>query len=425
MFRRMAQLVASQLGRAAAAGSNTQVPVLQPHGLASTLSPVLSGAATSLPAWPLPLQWLAMRTRYTYAFKRSASVPGLIYWRPCTPGQRHKISIDYAALGVYTGPPAPELSFRKKSWGGRDWRGHLTVRGRGGGVKKVVRVVDYARCEQGERPGVVERVELDPNRTGFLAYVRYDSEDPAQPAVYRYHLAPDKVRIGDVLHSGPEAPIRPGSSLPLRNIPVGVEVHNIELEPGKGGVMARSAGTYATIQYKEEHSVIVRLPSSEVRRLHPDCRAVIGRVSNHMLRLTNAGKAGTNRLRGRRPKVRGYAMNPIDHPHGGRTNGGRPSCSPWGLYAKGRKTRRRNKWTNMFIIERAGGQPIAKFVQGKKKVAAAEVERKLKSGGAGLNKHATPPAALLGPPLPAWGTAIIRLPTDRSGMAKKVGAVSQ
>jgi len=343
------------------------------------------------------------RSKYTYAFKRAANTPGLIFWKPQTPGQRHKISLDYKALGVFDGPPKPELSMRVPNTGGRAWTGRVTVRGRGGGMKKVLRQVDFARDTSSEG-GIVERIEADPNRSGFLALVRYESPDGLAPAHYKYHLAPDGLKVGDVLRAGQNAPIQAGSTLKLKDIPLGVHIHNIELLPGQGGTMARAAGTSGVIQFKEENAIVVRLPSGEIRRLNKNCHATVGVVSNLLRKLTNAGKAGTNRHRGRRPKVRGVAMNPVDHPMGGATAGGRPSCTPWGVYCKGQRTRSRNKWTNRFIVMRKGGQPIAKFQNAKKWRAAAERERKAGT----KNKRATPagpPESLLGPALPDWAQA--------------------
>lgn len=325
-----------------------------------------------------------VRTKYTYKFKQDALMPGLIFWKPRTPGLRHKITLDYEALGVYTGEPHPGLSAPIHKSGGRNATGRITCRHRGGGDPKVVREVDWARKGLDGLPGRVARVEADPGRSGFLALVRYAPE--GQLPFYRYHLAPAEVKAGDILLAGPGAPVRPGNWLPLREVPVGMPLHCIELQPGKGGVLARSANTCAIIQSKQEQFATVQLPSGETRLINLDCRATVGQVSNHLQRLINLGKAGERRRQGWRPTVRGIAMNPIDHPHGGRGNGGRPSCSPWGVY-KGKRTRRRNKSSNKFILVRAGGQPIEAFVQAKKWRARAKAEKSaVGRGGAAAAK---------------------------------------
>jgi len=184
--------------------------------------------------------------------------------------------------------------------------------------------------------------------------------------LYRYHVAPHGVAPGAVIQSGDGAPVQPGCMLRLRDMPVGTPLHNIEYAPGAGGKAVRSAHTSAVVSVKQASHAVVRLPSGELRLFDLDCRATVGIVSNHLQRMTNLGKAGENRKRGRRGKTRGIAMNPIDHPHGGRTNGGRPSCTPWGVYTKGKRTRRRNNPSNVYIVARKGGQPIAKFMDAKK-----------------------------------------------------------
>nr|8A22_Aa Chain Aa, uL2m [Polytomella magna]8APN_Aa Chain Aa, uL2m [Polytomella magna]8APO_Aa Chain Aa, uL2m [Polytomella magna] len=302
--------------------------------------------------------------KYTYKFKQARAVPGLVYWKPRTPGLRHKISIDYDFLGVYTGAPHKDLSAAVPKLSGRNNHGRITARHRGGGMKKVLRQVDYSREKVDGIPGVVERVEKDPNRSGFLALVKYQPE--GQLPIFKYHLAPAEIKAGDVLLSGDGAPVQAGSTLPLRSIPLGTPIHNLELTPGKGGQLARAANVSAVIQSKQLENAIVKLPSGEIRLINLDCRATVGRVSNHLQRMINYGKAGERRKLGWRPSVRGIAKNPNDHPHGGRTNGGRPSCTPWGVYCKGQRTRRRNNYTNKFIITRKGGQPIRKFAEAKK-----------------------------------------------------------
>ncbi|KAG2496366.1 hypothetical protein HYH03_005595 [Edaphochlamys debaryana] len=311
---------------------------------------------------------------------------GLIYWKPRTPGLRHKISIDYESLGIYTGPPVPSLSTPVHKTGGRNITGRITCRHRGGGDLKVLRDVDYSRRDVDGLPGVVQRVEADPNRSGWLALVKYCPE--GRLPFVRYHLCPAEIKAGDTLLSGAGAPVKPGNVLPLREVPVGVPVHNLELTPGGGGQLARAASTAAAVTSKREDFAVVRLPSGETRLLSLDCRATVGQVSNHLQLLTNRGKAGESRRLGWRPSVRGIAMNPVDHPHGGRTNGGRPSCTPWGVYTKGKRTRRRNKSSNKFILVRAGGQPIEKFVQAKKWRARVKAEQKKAQQGGGAKAAA-------------------------------------
>ncbi len=280
---------------------------------------------------------------------------GLVYWKPSTPGQRHKITLDYEALGVYTGPPLPSLSVKAPRTGGRDHTGRIRTRGRGGGEERLLRRVDYDRSDIEGVTGVVQRIEHDPNRTGFLALTRYDR--PGSLPEFRYHVAPHGLAPGSKIVSGDGAPIAPGCVLKLRDIPIGQPVFNLELQPGRGGKLVRAAHTCAVITVKQEHNAIIKLPSGEMRLFALDCRATVGTVSNQLQGMTNKGKAGTNRNRGRRPKVRGIAMNPVDHPHGGRTNGGRPSCSPWGVYTKGKRTRRRNNPTNQYILVRFSSCP--------------------------------------------------------------------
>ncbi|GLI67301.1 hypothetical protein VaNZ11_011487 [Volvox africanus] len=327
-----------------------------------------------------------IRSKYTYKFKKAAPLPGLIYWKPTTPGLRHKITIDYEALGVYTGPPTAALSRHVEKTGGRNHTGRITTRHRGGGPPKVLREVDFDRRKLDGLPGVVQRVELDPNRSGFLVLVKYSPE--GELPFLRYHLAPAELKPGEVMMSGPGAPVKPGNELPLRDIPIGVPIHSLELKPGGGARVARAASTSAVIQSKQEHYAVVKLPSTEIRLIPLDCRATVGLVSNHLQNLVNLGKAGERRKRGWRPSVRGIAMNPVDHPHGGRTNGGRPSCTPWGVYTKGTRTRRRNKGSNGFILVRKGGQLIEKFVQARKWRARLKLEKLKESGGGGARKAA-------------------------------------
>jgi len=221
------------------------------------------------------------------------------------------------------------------------------VRHQGGGHKQRYRIIDFKRDKTGI-PAKVERIEYDPNRTAHIALLLYADGDR------RYIIAPKDLRAGDSVMSGSEAPIKPGNALPMRNIPVGTTVHNIEMKPGKGAQIARSAGTSAQIVAREGAYATLRLRSTEMRKVLTDCMATIGEVSNNEHNLRKLGKAGATRWRGVRPTVRGVAMNPVDHPHGGgegRTSGGRHPVSPWGLPTKGYKTRK-NKRTNRLIVRR-------------------------------------------------------------------------
>ena len=223
----------------------------------------------------------------------------------------------------------------------------MTLRRRGGGHKRRYRQVDFRRNKPGV-PAKVAAIEYDPNRSARLALLHYADGEK------RYILAPHGISVGDVIETGPGSDIKPGNALPLANIPLGTWVHNIELKPGKGGQMARGAGAYAQVMAKEGTYVLLRLPSTELRRVFNECMATIGQVGNLQHENVKLGKAGRSRWLGRRPKVRGVAMNPVDHPHGGgegRTSGGRHPVSPWGKPTKGAKTRR-NKRSNRFIVKR-------------------------------------------------------------------------
>ena len=265
--------------------------------------------------------------------------------KPTSPGQRHKIKV--VGQDLYKGKPyAPLLEKNSKS-GGRNNNGRITVRHIGGGHKHHYRIIDFKRNKDGI-PAKVERIEYDPNRSANIALVLYADGER------RYILAPKNLKVGDRIQSGSDAPIKPGNALPMRNIPVGSVVHAVELQPGKGAQMARSAGAYCQIVARDGAYVTIRLRSGEMRRVQAEGRATLGEVGNaeHMLR--RLGKAGANRWRGIRPTVRGVAMNPVDHPHGGgegRTSGGRHPVSPWGTPTKGYKTRK-NKRTDKFIVRR-------------------------------------------------------------------------
>lgn len=271
---------------------------------------------------------------------------GIKTYRPVTPGLRHRTTNEYEDL---TGdrPYKPLLVSLPKS-GGRDSRGHLSIRNRGGGHKQLYRIVDSKRDKIGIT-GVIETVEYDPNRSSFISLVKYKDGER------RYILSPQGLKVGqEIVSSDAQVDILPGNAMPLRFIPLGTVIHNIELRKDKGGQVAKSAGTGAQILAKEGDYAQVRLPSSEIRKIHLDCRAVIGQIGNVDHQNISIGKAGRNRWKGWRPHVRGTAMNPIDHPHGGgegKSKGGRHPVSPEGIPTKGYKTRR-NKRTQAFIIRR-------------------------------------------------------------------------
>lgn len=265
---------------------------------------------------------------------------------PNTPGRRHMTTLDYSELT--TNKPEKSLIRGKKSTGGRNHSGHITTRFRGSGNKVSYRLIDFKR-DKIDIPAVVKTIEYDPNRSANIALVCYvDGEK-------RYILAPLGIKVGDKVMSGANAEVKLGNAKKLKNIPVGIDIHNIELNPGQGGKLVRSAGQIATIRAKEGNYAQVRLPSGEIRMLHVDCMATIGQVGNIEQMNVSLGKAGKKRYLGRRPHVRGVAMNPVDHPMGGgegKTSGGGHPVSPWGQLAKGKKTRRKKKNTSKFIIAR-------------------------------------------------------------------------
>ena len=271
---------------------------------------------------------------------------GIKTYRPITPGLRHRTGNRYEELSGDR-PYKPLLVSIPKS-GGRDNRGRLSMRHRGGGHKKLYRVIDFKRDKIGI-PGVVETVEYDPNRSSFISLVKYRDGER------RYILYPVGLQVGqEILSTDKQADILPGNAMPLRFIPMGTVIHNIELRKDKGGQVAKSAGAGAQILAKEGDYAQVRLPSSEIRKVHLDCRATVGQIGNLDHGNIKIGKAGRNRWKGIRPHVRGTAMNPIDHPHGGgegRSKGGRHPVSPTGIPTKGFKTRR-NKRTQSFIVRR-------------------------------------------------------------------------
>jgi large subunit ribosomal protein L2 len=261
-------------------------------------------------------------------------------YKPTTPAQRQLVLVDRS--GLYKGKPVKALTEGKNSTGGRNNLGRITTRFRGGGHKKAYRTIDFRRAKH-DQPGQVERIEYDPNRTGFIALIKYRDGERA------YILAPQRLSVGDSIVAGEHVDVKPGNAMPVGNIPIGTIVHNIEIKIGKGGQLARSAGTYAQIVGRDAEYVILRLNSSEQRLVHGRCMATIGAVSNPDHMNISIGKAGRKRWMGRMPHNRGITMNPVDHPHGGRTKGGGHPTTPWGFPTKGKKTRT-NKSTTKFII---------------------------------------------------------------------------
>lgn len=270
----------------------------------------------------------------------------LIKMKPTSPGTRTVIKVDRSHL--HKGGPYLPLTEAQSKSGARNSMGRITTRHHGGGSRQKYRIIDFKRDKDGIA-GVVERIEYDPNRTGHIALVRYADGER------RYILAPKGVAAGDEIRSGADAPIKPGNAMALRHVPVGSIVHNIEMKPGKGGQLARSAGSSASFTSREGIYAFLRVKSGEIRKVHIDCRATIGEMSNDEHNLRSYGKAGAKRWRGIRPTVRGVAMNPVDHPHGGgegKPGQGNPHpVSPWGQNAKGLKTRH-NKRTEHMIVQR-------------------------------------------------------------------------
>ena len=266
--------------------------------------------------------------------------------KPTSAGRRFVVKVVEEQL--HKGEPHMPLLEQKTKSGGRNNLGRITTRHRGGGHRQRYRVIDFKRNKDGV-PGRVERLEYDPNRSAHIALVLYSDGER------RYILAPRGVSAGAEVQSGIDAPIKPGNALPLRNIPLGTVVHTIEMKPGKGGQLARSAGAAVQLVAREGAHATLRLRSGEMRKVPIDCRATIGEVGNTGHNLRSLGKAGAKRWRGVRPTVRGVAMNPVDHPHGGgegRTSGGRHPVSPWGTPTKGYKTRKNKRTTNMIVRRR-------------------------------------------------------------------------
>ncbi|TYB31339.1 MAG: 50S ribosomal protein L2 [Candidatus Mcinerneyibacterium aminivorans] len=268
-------------------------------------------------------------------------------YKPTTPGRRRMSRRDFSTITK----TKPEKSLTKilKKKSGRDNYGHISVRRKGGGHRRKYRIIDFARNKDGV-PGEVKAIEYDPNRSARIALIQYKDGEK------RYILAPKGLKVEDIVKSGEDAEIKIGHALKLKDIPIGTHIHNIELRPGKGGKLVKSAGTMAQIVAREDKYVHIQLPSTEVRLVHKDCKATIGQLSNEEHENVLIGKAGRNRWRGKRPKVRGVAMNPVDHPHGGgegRTGQGNPHpVSPWGKLAKGQKKRKKNKYSDRFIVSR-------------------------------------------------------------------------
>ncbi|HEY4485945.1 MAG TPA: 50S ribosomal protein L2 [Nitrospiria bacterium] len=271
---------------------------------------------------------------------------GIKQYKPTSPGRR--AMTGYTFDEITKGKPEKSLIRHANSTGGRNARGKITVRHHGGGHKRAYRIIDFKRGKL-NIPAVVEAIEYDPNRSARIALLQYADGEK------RYILAPVGLEIGARVMAGPDVEIKTGNSLPLGNIPVGTEVHNLELKPGKGGQLVRSAGAAAQIMGRELDYVLIRLASGELRRIHGRCQATIGQVGNIEHENISIGKAGRSRWKGRRPTVRGVAMNPVDHPHGGgegKSGQGNPHpVSPWGMPTKGYKTRKR-KDTSRFIIKR-------------------------------------------------------------------------
>jgi len=271
----------------------------------------------------------------------------LIKMNPTSPGTRFVIKVSKAHL--WKGGPHEALTEKQAKTAGRNAYGRITTRHKGGGSRQKYRVIDFRRNKDGVQ-GVVERVEYDPNRTAHIALIKYlDGER-------RYILAPKGTKAGDEVRSGADSPIKPGNAMALRHIPIGTTVHNVELKPGKGGQLARSAGSSVQFTAREGIYAYIRLKSGETRKVHVDCRATIGEVSNDEHNLRQYGKAGAKRWLGIRPTVRGLAMNPVDHPHGGgegKSGQGNPHpVSPWGWNTKGKKTRVNKRTTHMIVQRR-------------------------------------------------------------------------
>jgi len=266
--------------------------------------------------------------------------------KPTSPGRRFQTYSSFEEITRTT--PEKQLTKAQNKSGGRNAHGRITIRHRGGGHKRHYRIIDFKRDKTGI-PAKVAAIEYDPNRSSRIALLHYADGEK------RYILAPVGLKVDDIVESGPDADIKPGNSLPLSHIPLGTHIHNIELRLGKGGQIVRSAGAYAQLMAKENNYALVKLPSGEVRMVLLKCKATIGQIGNVSHENRSMGKAGRNRWLGHRPKVRGVAMNPVDHPMGGgegRSSGGRHPCSPWGLPTKGFKTRPKRKSNRLIVKKR-------------------------------------------------------------------------
>ena len=264
-------------------------------------------------------------------------------YKPTSAGMRHLVLVDKS--GLWKGGPLKALTVGKRKSGGRGNTGRINAWRISGGHKQAYRLIDFKRTKH-DMPAVVERLEYDPNRTAFIALIKYTD------GTQNYILAPQRLSVGDSVIAGTKVDVKPGNAMPLANMPIGTIVHNVEMKIGKGGAIARSAGTYAQIVGRDQGYVILRLNSGEQRLVHGQCFATVGAVSNPDHMNASLGKAGRNRWLGKRPHNRGVTMNPVDHPHGGgegRTSGGRHPVSPWGKPTKGKKTRS-NKATDKFIV---------------------------------------------------------------------------
>ncbi|MBV9462818.1 MAG: 50S ribosomal protein L2 [Verrucomicrobiae bacterium] len=271
---------------------------------------------------------------------------GIKTYRPYTPGLRYRVSSTFDE--ITKDKPERELTESLHKRGGRNNQGRLTMRHRGGGHKQRYRIIDFKRDKRGV-PAQVEAIEYDPIRTARIALLKY------QDGSKRYILAPAGLKVGATVQAGPEAPVEVGNALPLRKIPLGYPIHNLELTIGRGGQIVRSAGSAAEVTGKDGDYGQIKLPSGEIRKIHLECYATLGQVGNAEHENISLGKAGKTRHLGWRPTVRGMVMNPVDHPMGGgqgKSKGGPHPCSPWGQIAKGLKTRQKHKWTDKFIVQR-------------------------------------------------------------------------
>jgi large subunit ribosomal protein L2 len=267
-------------------------------------------------------------------------------YKAYTPSTRQLVNIDRSEL--WKGRPHKPLTEGLTKSGGRNNNGRITSYNKSGGHKRLYRTIDFRR-DKHEMAAIVERVEYDPNRSAFIALVKYEDGE------FRYVIAPQKLKVGDQVVSGEKVDVKPGNAMMLKNIPIGTIVHNVELKIGKGGQLARAAGSYVQIMGRDSGYVIVKLASGEVRLIKGECMATVGSVSNVDHSNRSYGKAGRMRWLGKKPSVRGVAMNPIDHPHGGgegRTSGGRHPVTPWGIQTKGKKTRKNKRTSNMIIRRR-------------------------------------------------------------------------